>query len=200
MIQSLYPLFQKWCEKGCIYIISDTHFEDKDCKFMDNNWLNPIVHLNAINKVIHKQDTLIHLGDVGNPEYIDKIKVIHKVLITGNHDRLGILREHFNEVFTGPLFIADRILLSHEPIYGFEGSVLNIHGHNHSGLMFNYVPELDCYSHINLASNICHYMPYNLGKGIKTGHLKNIQNYHRKTIDNATENSLIKKGIIKIGN
>lgn len=191
MIKSLYPLFQKWCEKGSIYIVSDTHFEDVDCKYMDFNWLDPMIHLNVINKRVHKQDTLIHLGDVGNPQYIDKIKVDHKVLLTGNHDKLSELRDHFDEVFTGPLFIADRILLSHEPIYGLEGICLNIHGHNHSGFMFNYIPKLDCYSHINLASNVCAYMPYNLGERIKQGDLKNIINYHRKTIDEASERKIV---------
>lgn len=191
MIKSLYPLFQKWCEKGSIYIISDTHFEDFDCKYMDANWLDPEIHLNIINKRVHKLDTLIHLGDVGNPEYIDKIKVAHKVLITGNHDKLSVLKDHFDEVFTGPLFIADRILLSHEPIYGLEGVCLNIHGHNHGGFMFTSNPDLDCYTHINLASNICNYLPYNLGERIKQGDLKNIINYHRKTIDEATERKIV---------
>lgn len=189
MIKSLYPLFQKWCEKGCIYIISDTHFNDLECKLIDPLWLHPMVHINLINKYVHKQDTLIHLGDVGDPQYIDKIKVAHKVLLTGNHDKLSQLADHFDEIFTGPLFIADRILLSHEPIYRLEGICLNIHGHNHSGCKFTYVPELDCYSHINLASNICCYIPYNLGEGIKSGHLSNIINYHRKTIDKAAEKS-----------
>lgn len=192
MIKSLYPLFLKWCEKGSIWIISDTHFEDSDCKFMDPYWLEPQVHLELLKKYIHKNDTFIHLGDVGNPEYIDKIKA-HKVLITGNHDKLSELNGHFDEIFTGPLFIADRILLSHEPIYGLEGSVLNIHGHNHTGVMYDYGLNFIYCTHINLASNICCYFPFNLGIEIKKGILKNILNYHRKTIDDATHNSIVKR-------
>ena len=35
MIETLYPVFRKWSEKGSVYIVSDTHFEDSDCKLMD---------------------------------------------------------------------------------------------------------------------------------------------------------------------
>ncbi len=32
MIKSLYDCFQHWSEKGSVYIMSDPHFEDIDCK------------------------------------------------------------------------------------------------------------------------------------------------------------------------
>ena len=185
MIKSLYPLFQKWCQNGSIWIISDTHFEDSDCHLMSPFWIPPEEHVRLLKIRIHKNDTLIHLGDVGNPQYIDQIKG-YKVLITGNHDILSKVQDSFDEVFTGPLFIADRIVLSHEPLYGLEGIALNIHGHDHGGLMCKYEESLDCYTHINLASNVCNFIPYNLGEGIKRGDLKNIQSYHRVTIDKAT--------------
>ena len=87
MITTLYPIFQHWSEKGSVYIISDTHFEDSDCKLMDKNWITPEEQVNIINSIVHKNDTLIHLGDVGNPEWISKLKAGHKVLIMGNHDK-----------------------------------------------------------------------------------------------------------------
>lgn len=187
MIKSLYPLFWKWCEKGSIYIISDTHFEDSDCKIMDPFWLEPTLHIAVINRKLQKQDVLIHLGDVGNPAYIDAIKCNYKILITGNHDKLGELKIHFNEVFTGPLFISDRILLSHEPIFGLEGKCVNIHGHNHSGVSRTYSEDLNCYTHINLAANIVNYSVFNLGEEIKLGLLHDVKNYHRFTIDKASD-------------
>ena len=83
-------------------------------------------------------------------------------------------------------------MLSHEPIYGLEDFCLNIHGHSHDGYMVGYSEKLDHLTHINLASNVCQYIPINLGKYIKTGWLSNIPNYHRLTIQNATERKELK--------
>lgn len=43
--------------------------------------------IKSINKHVHKTDTLILLGDVGDVEYIKKLKAGYKVLIMGNHDK-----------------------------------------------------------------------------------------------------------------
>ena len=191
MIKTLYPQFQRWSETGSIYIISDTHFEDADCKLMNPNWITPEEHMNILKEKIHKVDTLIHLGDVGNADYLDELKC-YKVLITGNHDVLSKVTSHFDEVYDGPLFIADRILLSHEPINGLEGICVNIHGHVHNGYTVAWYDGFKGISHINLTSDVAQYQPASLGTLIKTVILKNIQNYHRKTIDYATEHSIKK--------
>lgn len=194
MINSLYPQFQRWSAGGSVYIISDTHFDDVDCKLMNPNWISPAEHMEKLKKQIHKGDTLIHLGDVGTAAYLDELKC-YKVLITGNHDVLSKVASHFNEVYDGPLFIADRILLSHEPIKGLETFCLNIHGHVHNGCIVTYYntgSELRV-SHLNLASDVAHFLPCNLKSIIKQGYLSKIQNYHRLTIQNATENSLKEK-------
>ena len=87
-----------------------------------------------------------------------------------------------SEIYAGPLFISDRILLSHEPVYGLTWC-LNIHGHDHNGV--------EAYSegckHINLAANVCGYTPVNLGKLIKDGILSDIESIHRMTIDRAVQ-------------
>lgn len=178
MISSLYEKFKPWSSTGSVYIISDTHFDDSDCKLMDPNWISPQEHMKIIKRDVRKTDTLIHLGDVGNPAYLDELKC-HKVLITGNHDKLSIVAEHFDEVYTGPLFIADRLLLSHEPIVGMEQICYNIHGHDHEGTFRH--------NHINLASNVYHFRLFNLGASIKGGLLSQIENYHRRTIEKATD-------------
>lgn len=41
----------------------------------------------SINKVVHKCDTIIFLGDIGDTKYISKLKAGYKVLIMGNHDK-----------------------------------------------------------------------------------------------------------------
>lgn len=90
-------------------------------------------------------------------------------------------KECFDEIYSGPLFIAEKILLSHEPVYGLPWC-LNIHGHDHHGIELY---KEGC-KHINLAANVCGYTPLNLGKLIKEGVLSDISSIHRMTIDGAT--------------
>ena len=185
MILSLYPCFQHWSEKGAVYLVSDTHFEDLDRKFMryfisnEDQWY-------ILNNTCHKNDTLLHLGDVGNLEYIKRLKC-KKVLIMGNHDQsIERMEEVFDEVYSGPLWITKKLILSHEPIcieagITKEPIAFNIHGHDHSGEYYN-----DDY-HLNIAQNVFGYIPLNLGQFIGKGRvLKTINDIHRVTIDNAT--------------
>jgi calcineurin-like phosphoesterase family protein len=156
---------------------------------MDRHWINPDEHVAMINKKIHKNDTLILLGDLGNPEYIKQIEA-RKVLIAGNHDKACNYRDIISEIFEGPVMIAPKILLSHEPILGLI-FVVNIHGHDHAG-KHRYFDEAGA-KHINVASNVCKWMPINLGEEIKAGLFSNIPDIHRVTIDYATKNSVKKK-------
>ena len=179
MIKTLYEKFQSWSAKGSVYIISDTHFEDHDCKIMDPNWITPEEHINIIKKSCHKNDTLIHLGDVGNPEWLKQVKS-YKVLIMGNHDQsIERFRPYFDEIYQGPLFISEKILLSHEPV--LSDMWMNIHGHDHSKSNKSGKYER------NLASNVTGFKVFNLGNEIKNGLISNVKGVHRETIDNATE-------------
>ena len=177
MIKTLYKCFQHWSEKGSVWIISDTHFDDDDCKLMDKNWITPEEHIKNLS-FLTKNDTLIHLGDVGNPEYFTKLKC-HKVLIMGNHDCSSEkFKNYFDEIYTGALIIAEKIILSHEPLD--INWAFNIHGHNHNK------NEKNDIFHLNLASNVVDYKPANLNEIIKKGYLKSIKSIHRITIDNAS--------------
>ncbi len=196
MINSLYPQFQYWSSTGSVYIISDTHFEDSDCKYMDPDWITPQEHIDIIRRQVRRPDTLVHLGDVGNGEWLIQVPAAHKILITGNHDVLSKVSKYFDEVYTGPLFIADRILLSHEPIYGLENFCCNIHGHNHAAGNVLYMSSNT--NHINLASNVYNYQVFNLGKEIKNGLLSQIKNYHRCTINEATFRKEKKEELYKL--
>lgn len=185
MIQTLYDKFKHWSASGAVYIISDTHFCDEDCPLMDKKWISPDEQVKRINQKVSKKDTLIHLGDVGDVQYISRIRG-YKVLIKGNHDSGSEkYRQYFNEVYEGPLFIAEKILLSHERIEGLD-FCFNIHGHDHTpghtGDDF----------HLNVAANNCNYTPVNLGEFIKNGGIKNIISLHRQTIHNATLNPVHK--------
>lgn len=181
MIPMLYPPFQKWAEGGSIYILSDLHFDDSDCKLMAADWISPEEQIKIINKTVMKNDTFICLGDVGEASYIEQIRAKRKILLLGNHDVKKAYEKYFDEIYGGPLFIAERILLSHEPVSGLPWC-LNIHGHDHSCLE-EY--REDC-KHINVAANVCGYKPINLGKLIKDGVVSDIKSIHRMTIDRAS--------------
>lgn len=192
MIKSLYPCFQHWSEKGGVYLVSDTHFKDLDRKYMgyfisnEDQWY-------FLNDTCHRNDTLIHLGDVGDLDYIRRLKC-YKVLIMGNHDQsIEKMKEVFDEVYSGPLWISQKLVLSHEPICLQTYSTLqtiafNIHGHDHdkNNKETNYS--------LNLAQNVYGYIPLNLNQFIKSGKLKNIDDIHRTIINNA----IVKKEVREI--
>lgn len=187
MILTLYEPFRHWSDGGSVYILSDLHFDDEDCRLMNPGWVTPEEQIAIINKTVGKGDTFICLGDVGSPKYIPMIKARKKILLLGNHDAKGAYRNVFDEIYTGPLFIAEKILLSHEPVYGLPWC-LNIHGHDHN----NVEPYREGCKHINLAANVCNYKPVNLGKLIKDGILSDIESIHRKTIDRQIEKKMVR--------
>lgn len=180
MIPSLYKPFQNWSKTGSVYILSDLHFGDSACSFMDPGWVSPEEQVKIINTLATKNDTFICLGDVGDSGYVKSLKAGKKVLILGNHDSRGAYTDCFDEIYSGPLFISDKILLSHEPVNGLPWC-LNIHGHDHANAT---VFDEGC-NHINLAANVCGYKPTNLGKLIESGALSSIPTIHRMTIDKA---------------
>lgn len=177
MIKSLYPQFQRWAANGAIWIISDPHFDDKDCQNVNPEWPTPEEYIKRIKLYVGKHDTLICLGDVGNKEYFKRFDC-YKVLLTGNHDAgATTYTDVFDEIYNGPLFIADRILLSHEPISGLDNICINIHGHIHKGYFM-------LGNHLNLAADVVNWQPFNLGVAIKSGLISSTKNYHRLTLEN----------------
>ena len=177
MIDTLYPVFRRWSEKGSVWLVSDTHFDDPGREYMGYE-ITSEEHAEIIRRTCHRNDTLIHLGDVGNPEYFKNVKA-HKVLMLGNHDHKPSYYEgYFDEIYDGPLFVAKKILLSHEPLPG--DCYLNIHGHNHSGNLI----DGHC---VNLAANVADYDPISLKVIIETGLLNEIPNIHRLAIEKQKE-------------
>ena len=83
----------------------------------------------------------------------------------------------FDEVYEGPLLIAEKLILSHEPVSAYYA--FNIHGHEH-----RYIYRDD---HLNVCAEHINYYPVNLDKEIKRGLLSKVESIHRKTIDAATE-------------
>ena len=133
---------------------------------------------------MRKANTFVCLGDVGKAEYVEQIRAGRRVLLLGNHDVRGKCKSYFDEIYAGPLFIAEQLLLSHEPVIGLPWA-LNIHGHDHG----NKAAYQDDCRHLNLAANVCGYEPVNLGKLINAGILSGIPTIHRMTIDRRLEDS-----------
>ena len=190
MIKSLYPCFQHWSEKGGVYLVSDTHFKDIDREYMGYHISNEDQWY-LLRDTCHKNDTLIHLGDVGDLEYIKRLKC-YKVLIMGNHDQsIEKMQEVFDEVYSGPLWISQKLVLSHEPllplyIYFSKYVAFNIHGHEHSLIAHdNY--------HLNIAQNVYGYIPLNLNQFIKSGYLKRVQDVHTIVKEAAVERKEFEK-------
>ena len=94
---NLNPCFKHWEKYDNIFIISDTHFGDvvtdtingNDYREKNTGIKTPTIEeqVAKINKVCHKNDLLVILGDIGNIEPIKKIKAGYKVLVMGNHDQ-----------------------------------------------------------------------------------------------------------------
>ncbi len=186
MIETLYDCFKHWSEKGSVYIYSDPHFADEEMKYLRKNYIGDEEQIARINSVAHKNDTLIILGDCGDLDYIDRLKAGYKVLVMGNHDEsIKEARKHFDEVYSGALIIAQKIMLSHEPLY--VKGVMNNHGHDHSYREIYCSSEYTAMAHMNLCAERIDYTPFNLGKFIKEGGLSHIDSIHRLTIDNATQ-------------
>ena len=148
---------------------------------MDPNWPYAIEYTKRIKAQIGNRSTIIHLGDVGDPAYM-KYLPGYKVLIAGNHDKgSSVYEKYFDEIFTGPLFISEKLLLSHEPIYGFDWC-FNIHGHDHN---FKHVGDAN---HMNITANVVGYRAVNLWTDvIRMGYLRHVDGLHRVTINAASQ-------------
>lgn len=236
----LYEPFQKWYHGGTIWIISDTHFQKDTEMEQFFGWPSAEERLATLNKYVTKNDTLIHLGDVGDRlDLISKIKCNYKVLITGNHDAgnanyqrsnlyvdfsfdneeevkmhlrmfhhthlLGDIRPDkyityenagkmryqlvkdthlFDEVYNGPLFINDKLLLSHEEIE--LPFVINIHGHHHCAEEAIRQNALGGYN-INCASDVRGHKPVRLDELLEVVPQNRIKSIHEITVEKATE-------------
>ena len=232
-LSGVYKSFlERWDGLQTCWIISDTHFGDKDLSQGIHNRPSDEELVKTINSKCGKNDLLIHLGDVGDVEYVKLLRAKRKILICGNHDagRTNYERQKwtkifdkdkyqrdkallemqrlypgcrytisercqfhspfeyweviadnmlFDEVYEGPLMIAEKLILSHEPVdvpWAF-----NIHGHTHSGPI-----RQDKY-HFNVCSDVIGYVPINMNQWMKQGYLSHIESIHRTTIDFATE-------------
>ena len=175
----LYRPFEHWYHGGNIYFYSDPHFDDRDMEVFRSSCPSSEEQVAIINKVAHKNDTLVILGDIGNKEWLKKIKA-YKVLVLGNHDAgPTTFSGYADEVYGGILMIGEHLVLSHEPL-DFPYAV-NIHGHIHDIRRFK-----NKYGHILVSAENINYTPISLTEIVKSGKLKEYVDIHRETIDKAS--------------
>ena len=209
MIDSLYYPFKKWSENAAVWLYSDPHFgdvesytfrgliTDKTKEELDR------FQVDSINRFVGKNDTIIFLGDIGDPAPLKWVRG-YKVLITGNHDRgAAYYKDYFDEIYTGCLTISDRIILSHEPIENCPTFLFNIHGHDHNGADFKEYVFKNCdavssdkmtlnalaavkqykLNRFNVCAEWINYKPVSLKDIINSGVLSNIPTIHRDYLD-----------------
>jgi calcineurin-like phosphoesterase family protein len=184
----VYDIFnERWC-KQTVWIYSDPHFGDAELAASIKNRPSDEEQIKMINSCVGRKDTIIFLGDIGDIECAKQVRG-YKVLICGNHD-VGhtVYKEVFDEVYSGPLMIGEKLLLSHEPVD--VPWAYNIHGHDHAGYIRT--------GHTNVCADVIGYKPINFNQWLKEGHTARVQTIHRVTIDKATKRK-VKRGGKKIG-
>lgn len=176
----------RWGEYQTCYIISDPHFGDAELAAGTPGRPSDEELIKLINSKVGRKDVLIILGDIGDIECAKRLRG-YKVLVAGNHDKgMTAYEEVFKEIYSGPVMIGEKLILSHEPLP--ITWAINIHGHVHDKRHRN-----DKY-HFNVCCDTIGYLPINFNQWLKEGHLAHIQSIHRTTIDTATARKAKRKG------
>ena len=77
MIESLYKPFQKWSEKGAVWIFSDPHFEDEDLvNVYDDRYFFPVKTIVQLTKPVLQflQFFLVHGFDI---RFIHMVSILY---------------------------------------------------------------------------------------------------------------------------
>lgn len=192
----LYPCFKHLLKFNNIWLYSDPHFNDPEMPYLRKNYIGDEEQIKRINSKVGRNDCLIILGDVGDVNFVSKLRG-YKILVMGNHDtgttnyqRIISTEPYFDnhlfdEIYEGPVCLAEKLLLSHEPIN--ITCMLNIHGHTHSD-----DKPVDI-NHLCVCAEHIDYIPVSLLPILKEGRLSKITGIHRQTIDRATKNKLKRK-------
>ena len=186
----LYPCFKHLNNYNTIWVYADPHFGDEEMELYRRNYIDDDEQVKRINSKVGKKDVIFILGDIGDAEYVKRIRG-YKILVMGNHDRGksyyqrrivdGEDNHLFDEVYSGIVMLNDKLLLSHEPVTGLP-FVFNIHGHNHNDFQ-----RKDDNTRLNVCAEYIDYTPVNINSIIKNGMLKNVTSIHRFAIEEANE-------------
>lgn len=205
MIPQLYKKFQEWSDGGSLYCYSDPHAVGRGLIDSDEvkmrrvfNYGSDELQINNINSIVKgKNDYLIFLGDIGDVSFLDNIKCKNLILIKGNHDSGNAnYSKYFKEIYEGPLFISNKVVLSHEPMIKEIKSLelFNICGHIHNQSEIDKLHNEGYNNFVCISANLHNYMPINLGDLFnRKGEFKDFsglsecEGIHRKVINHAIE-------------
>lgn len=131
-------------------------------------------------KKLEKDDTFYFLGDFGRPDsqtLNELVRIMdtaecHTVAVRGNHDHeeeTKVLKTLFDEVYDYPIWINNRVVLSHYPCNVWKDQ-LNIHGHLHGAV-------LDSDNHLCASIHVANYQP--ISNHHVEAHLGRLSKYDR---------------------
>ena len=155
------------------YFISDLHFghywngrgiinfERTQFKTIDEHDAHLMSVICTLRRKLKPGDEVWNLGDFGNVEtkYLDTVNWIKETgakayFVYGNHDAqsdLPYFEKYFDQVFFYPVFLSQKLVVSHYPVAVWYDSV-NVHGHLHSA-------KLRDPNHVCASIHVTNYQP-----------------------------------------
>lgn len=85
MVTGLYDIFNARWGAQTVWLYSDPHFGETEEESGLAHKPTDTEQIRRINSKVGRKDTIIFLGDIGDPSWLKSIRG-YKVLITGNHD------------------------------------------------------------------------------------------------------------------
>ena len=155
------------------YFISDLHFghegngrgiinfERTQFKTIDEHDAYLMSMICTLRRKLKPGDEVWNLGDFGAIEtkYLETVDWIKETgakayFVYGNHDKqsdLSYFERHFDQVFLYPVFLSQKLVVSHFPVAVWPDSV-NVHGHLHSA-------RLQDINHVCASIHVANYHP-----------------------------------------
>jgi calcineurin-like phosphoesterase family protein len=158
----------KYARQPNVFVIGDLHLNEMSLIQKARQQFESCEAHNAYlimrwNKVVKTDEDVVYvIGDIGRDK--EKIKEVfsklrgYKILIAGNHDTMPkeFYEEIFDEVYWHPVYLTDRLLLSHIPRMIEDGNI-NVHGHTHW-------INIDDKKHFNVSCEVVDFQPQPLSK------------------------------------
>lgn len=148
------------------YFISDPHFRHKNITEFERHNFNSVQEHDAFllkcfekwARKLKPEDEFWVLGDWGETEFLFVINMFQckTCFVMGNHDAqadIDKFRLHFDEVYEYPVYLSNKLVVSHLPVAVFEDQI-NIHGHLHGAV-------LDSDNYICCSLHVANYTPIN---------------------------------------
>ena len=149
------------------YFISDLHmghldiidFERTDFSTIEEHDNYIANFMNSLSKKLKPGDEVWNLGDYGLVDYLYFTDWIRQAgakayYMYGNHDRqsdLPIFEKYFDQVFLYPVFLSQKLVVSHFPVAVYPDTI-NVHGHCHQS-------KLKDINHVCVSIHVINYQP-----------------------------------------